>query len=309
VERPNVRESCASLREAWLISLIHAETQRVHTQRREALRNLGVLRAELESVAVMLGHPANALPSLAVLRANGRHDLVDAIHSCHGGVSRVCRLLGIRRVVRRSYEPVKGSLLASHASAGVTKQQSNVATIQDEAVVDDKELERSLLHVARAAGTVGRIMPNDEELRDAGRKDLRYAVRKRGGYRAVASQLGLRLRRKGSMTKYADANVLKRDLRSFMKQVARERHEALAAAQSRNDTEAVKQLEALLLSGGDDVLPSLRELRSAGRRDLINAIKSHGGLNELARKLNLRMSQQALRDATSATGEESGTHA
>jgi len=335
VERPNVREPSASGREAWLISLIQLEVEYARKTRREGLRDLAFLREELETVAVSLGHPAGALPSLAVLRANGHDDLVDAIHFYHGGVTRVCRLLGMRRGVRRSRTstpalslpvsstsspsslssspraveaavPGETQPLAAKRASAVSDEQRGRRQKGQRNAVDDEELKRGLLLVSHEHGSVGETMPNDEELRDAGRTDLRYAVRKRGGYRAVASQLGLRVRRKGSMTKYADSEVLKRDLQAFVRELARERREAHAVARRENDTAAVEELDTLMMTDADqDVLPSLRELRRAGRRDLINAIKSHGGLNDVARKLNWRLSQQARRDALSSAASDS----
>jgi len=251
-------DDCGSgKKEDWLVELIANEEVRESEGIMSAMEDLELLKTELELFCEKVGLERNAFPSITSLRDYGRDDIADAIHLYHGGAARVCRLLKLKR---------------KRIVVGTSGRRKKVV------VEDDAELKKELEMVAKELGIEKGVMPSNQELVLIGRKDLKDAVRLRGGYRSVAQQFGLGIRRKGSMMKYEDLQVLKVDLMEFVKK--------------NTDSAAQSNRERSGAADNNETLPRLAELKSAGRNDLINAIKSHGGLHDLAKLLNMKLADQ-----------------
>lgn len=121
-----------------------------------------------------------------------------------------------------------------------------------------------ILTFNKESGTPG-VMPTNEELIKAGRSDLSNAIRKHGGYLAVAKQLDLKLWYKAKPRRYWDnfENV---------------KHELLALANQQ---------------ASPGRMPTEDELRKAGLSTLANAIRKHGGVAVVAKILGLNLAYTA----------------
>lgn len=103
------------------------------------------------------------------------------------------------------------------------------------------------------------IMPTSEGLRRAGRTDLLYAIRRYGGFSALAARLHL--------IWYGPSSFWRafRNLRSRL-------------------------LVFLKSQGNTTVMPSVQELHKLGRFDLVYGIALHGGVMAVSRRMGLSMS-------------------
>ncbi len=127
------------------------------------------LRREVEELIREHGLAAGVLPSQGTLRELGRDDIENAIIKHHGGHVRARRLLGLRGP--------DDDLPDGHWN-------------------DLENLRAGILDFLRAEGradTPQRRMPARRELERAGLRGLDHAVRKHGGYAAVARKLGMLL--------------------------------------------------------------------------------------------------------------------
>ncbi|PXF44413.1 hypothetical protein BWQ96_05856 [Gracilariopsis chorda] len=120
-------------------------------------------------------------------------------------------------------------------------------------------------------GLAPRFMPTLKQLRDCRRSDLVGAIEKNGGVAAVAEKLNLRRVVEHKPKKYwSDWMIVESEIRAFVENQEGERN---------GDSTRKGQVSRM---------PSLRELRAAGRGDLAEGIvKYHGGFRAVASKLNL----------------------
>jgi SAM-dependent methyltransferase len=133
---------------------------------------------------------------------------------------------------------------------------------------DPANLERELRAFAASQGTPN-VMPTGEQLELADRHDLKNAILKRkyGGYRRVAEAFGLELSPNvGKPHRYWDDFANVRD----------------------------ELLTFIATHGTPGVLPSKTELVRAGRSDLTNAFRLHGGANAVGERLGLDQSRQQI---------------
>ncbi|KAA8494958.1 hypothetical protein FVE85_3199 [Porphyridium purpureum] len=278
-------------REAWLESLIAMEVAQEdrHLQAsgdfftQEELLDLGVLQSAIERFNKAYGLSPEDFPGMMLLKREKRDDIIQAIRVSHGGVARVRRILKLKRTVTRRGRLVtvnERSLAADQGQIGDSGRakhdlQSDQNADANRGIalsppekskgLDAETLAQELREFTRQQRLDKDVMPNEHELRAAGRGDLCYAVRLFGGYRIASKVLGLRLKRRGAMRRYADFEVFESDLRAFMREV------------------------------GIEILPTISQIKSAGRTDLLNGIKAYGGLHELGRRLDLSLSYQAAR--------------
>lgn len=126
---------------------------------------------------------------------------------------------------------------------------------------EEEVLKRALDEFIAANGTAG-VMPSHLELEMAGRLDLLNAVyRYHGSLHLVAEKYGLRRKNGGSFFKdWQEFQTVQQELERF------------------------KTSEGM--DAGD--MPSSFQLRRAGRYDLNNAIRMHGGYFNVARRMGLR---------------------
>ena len=189
---------------------------------------------------------------------------------------------------------------------------------------DFTNLERELLNFIEEHGTRG-MMPGQDELNRFGRSDIGNALRRHGGLIAVAQRLGLTNTRKPK-NYYDDFTNLKRELLAFIEENgthgimptqselvragrgdlsrAFTKHGRLSAVAKRlgltqQDMQKPSgywddfaNLEEELLThivehGTPGVMPTLPELSQSGRRDIAHAIKKHGGVLEVVKRLGL----------------------
>lgn len=125
---------------------------------------------------------------------------------------------------------------------------------------DFKNLEREILALNVFRGQIG-IMPKAAELKQLGRGDLMKAISTHhGGYQSVAERMKLDYRKKRHRYWYDFAN-LETELKAFIEQ-----------------------------HGTPGVMPTKTELEEAGKGSLANALGLHGGVLEVAERLNLKLS-------------------
>lgn len=201
--------------------------------------------------------PAPAMPRRRELIAAGRFDLDNAIRA-HGGYVAVGAKLGMRRTSSHrsrshGYWNDIGHLDAelrafvanarrngTGAGAGAATTTTTVATRHN-----------------RTNGAA--TMPRQRELAAAGRTDLMHAVRRHGGYAAVAIKLGLspatERRAKGYWCSFDN---LRFELDAFVNE-----------------------------NCYPGMMPRLESLKSSGRNDLVYAIWKHGGPAAVAGRLRL----------------------
>ena len=125
-------------------------------------------------------------------------------------------------------------------------------------------LEREILDFVENFGTPGQ-MPIDEELRSHGRHDLSVAIaRSTFGTRELADILGLKSRASLPDHHWDDVRVIDEEVMQFVEQ---------------------KRL--------GNSMPTLEQLRDAGRHDLINAIgRKGGGSHDTATRNNLQVAEK-----------------
>lgn len=169
------------------------------------------------------------MPTQAELVFKGRHDLINAMRK-HGGVE---------SVARRAALPMR-----------TTKRPRGHWT--DKAV-----LYAEILSYTTRNGHPG-LMPRREELMQAGRADLCYAISKHGGFSALAAKLHLMWH--GPSGYWRSFRNLRKRLTAWVK-----------------------------LRGAGEKMPSYQELYSCGRYDLIFGIALHGGFMNVAARMNFRI--------------------
>ncbi|KAA8496730.1 hypothetical protein FVE85_0459 [Porphyridium purpureum] len=140
---------------------------------------------------------------------------------------------------------------------------------------------------------LGRRMPTMKELRQNHRADLAGAIRRHGGLQVVAEQAELTMTsilhprslyltyavqlKRGRMKPHnfwRSFENLRREIEAFV----REQHPSMEALDEPSLCAEREQWN----------LPTARELELANRSDLIRAIQKHGGMDAVAKKLNLR---------------------
>eukprot|EP00871_Galdieria_phlegrea_P000310 jgi/Galph1/127/GphlegSOOS_G4868.1 len=127
------------------------------------------LRAELMEIGSSLGH---RFPTMKELNDMGRSDLRRAI-ALYGGVSIVSQRIGLPVVIKA------GRRTGDHSVRKPQRLWSN----------------EQLFEALRSIEKDTNIMPSAKQLASNGRYDILYQIRARGGHRATASLLGLKLRR------------------------------------------------------------------------------------------------------------------
>ncbi len=122
-----------------------------------------------------------------------------------------------------------------------------------------ENLEREILELNVLRGQIG-IMPKAAELKQLGRGDLMKAISTHhGGYQSVAERMKLDYRKKRHRYWHDFANV-EASLKAFIEQ-----------------------------QGTPGVMPTKTELEKAGKGSLANALGLHGGVLEVANRLNLKL--------------------
>lgn len=222
------------------------------------------IRAELLAHLESSGAPAGAarMPTAPELRAATRQDLISAINKA-GGFKRVAAELGFVSA-RQAFKP-----------AGFWNDPENVHAEVRKFIAERKD----------PPGMPQR-MPTLAELRAAGRSDLETAVRKNGGFRRVAAAIGISSTAKRREDGYwRDFAVVKAALEEFV--AARDEKQARLGKADRG-----KMVDEHRSSGGRKAtvrMPTLRELRNAGRADLAQAISEfHGGFGAVSVALGYR---------------------
>lgn len=123
-----------------------------------------------------------------------------------------------------------------------------------------ENLERDILELNVLRGQIG-VMPKAAQLKQLGRGDLMKAISKHhGGYQSVAERMGLSFGKKRHRYWYDLANV-EAEVKAFIEQ-----------------------------QGTPGVMPTKTELEEAGKGSLANALGLHGGVLEVAKRLNLKLS-------------------
>lgn len=123
-----------------------------------------------------------------------------------------------------------------------------------------EHLEREILQLNLLRGQIG-VMPKAAELKQLSRGDLMKAISKHhGGYQSVAERMGLNYGKKRHRYWYDFAN-LEAKLKAFIER-----------------------------QGTPGVMPTKKELEEAGEGSLANALGLHGGVLEVANRLNLELS-------------------
>lgn len=257
--------------------------------------DFAVLERELR--AYVAEHSLTTMPTLTELRAEMRNDLSRGIRE-HGGFPVVARRLGLAPRSELRNPP------------GYWDDFANV--------------ERQVREYLATTGT-GNAMPRPEDLIRAGRGPLGKALARHGGAEAVAARLGLNLKPpRHRRSRWEDFATLEREVRAFVRK-ARLKHmptQAQLLAARRSDlylgvvrhgglvavaqrlgypssprhpsgywedfANLERELRAFMeLHNPGDVLPSHDQMRDGRRLDLVYAIRRHGGVRAVARRLGL----------------------
>lgn len=179
------------------------------------------------------------MPSQSQFRSFKRCDLLNAVRH-HGGVHSIARRAGL---------PV----------ASTRRPRGHW--------IDRTVLHGELLAHTAVNGHPG-LMPRYEELMEAGRSDLCYAIRKFGGYSTVAAELHLTWF--GPSSYWRSFRNLRKRLVSWIKR-NQERSSGSSGA-----------CGAVVM-----VMPSTQMLHHSGRQDLVFGIAMHGGVMNVAARLGL----------------------
>jgi hypothetical protein len=115
-------------------------------------------------------------------------------------------------------------------------------------------------------------MPTAVDLKNAQRHDLLNAISKAGGFKAVAQQVGLKSvrKRRKAVGYWEDVEHVKQEVLSFV-------------AENR-------------IGGEETRMPTLAELRTAGRVDLEQGIRKHGGFRKVAAVIGIQPAAQRRED-------------
>lgn len=254
---------------------------------------------------------ASAMPTARLLRANGRRDLDNAI-SKMGGYTFVAAKLGLQSshkaigywddfsnlekevlsFLKKADSGVEGTfptlkeLRTAHRSdiAEAIKRHGGVAHVADRLGLlprsqkrpagywkEWERVEAALVDFMAASGGAGDgSLPSQGELRQAGRSDLSEAITDyHGGFRAVAARLGVPSKKKESFF-YSKFYNLAGELYSLVH-----------------------------AHGTQGVMPTVSDLQSLRRSDLVSAIRRHGGMASVSQRLGLTYkvrAREAFRD-------------
>jgi hypothetical protein len=166
---------------------------------------------------------------------------------------------GVKRVTIRSW--IRQRNLESPAS----ERRKNYATVRHSR--KPSGYWKSIDHVAKEVRAVnearGEIdyIPSVRELNQLGRGDLIHAISKHhGGFQCVAEYMGLKFRKRRSRY-WHDFENLKQELLSYIEEC-----------------------------GTPGVMPTKQELENSDKRALSAALSIHGGVAQVAQRLNLRFS-------------------
>jgi hypothetical protein len=186
---------------------------------------------------------------------------------------------------RRPLRPQTATPMASHP-APATKQtvsqrqepQKRGRPLPDRKKLttwDLKRVEHELRSFIAEHGTPGR-MPTTKQLRQHHRVALISAIRRHGGLRAVASRL--QLSRPGAAKPsgyWQNDENLKREIEDFLR----------------------------LHSKPRDTMPTVPTLAKAGRKDLVSAIRHHGGTRNIAARLGFLCQEDTVLTTVDQTAE------
>jgi len=239
---------------------------------------------------------SGVMPTYNQLVDSGHVSLASAIIK-HGGFSVISKQFGLKR-------------LTTNKPSGYWKDFANV--------------KRELICFIAEHGTAG-VMPTANEL-SAASGDLLGAVVKHGGISAVAKRLGLKLSGTSKPSGYwTDFANVKKELHNFVAEHGAagtmptytvlngaKRGDLVGAIAKHGGVRSVaKKLglqfarrpdgywddfanlenELLAFVAGHDtqgIMPTHRELKNAGRGDLVNAIHKHGGIPKVSTRLGLK---------------------
>ncbi|KAI0564448.1 hypothetical protein FGB62_25g424 [Gracilaria domingensis] len=188
------------------------------------------------------------MPSAKLLRGRGRRDLDNAITN-FGGYHKVAQILG----------------WSSKSSKKVPGYWDDFSNLQEELMTFIKNPPLEL-----TPGT----MPTLKQLRISGRSDIAGAIGKHNGVAAVAEKLQLRRIQENKPKKYlSDWKMIEREVMDFIEKQTQSRGNQFGGEKTRTQKKK---------------MPSLQELRAAGKGDLAEGItKYHGGFRAVAARLKL----------------------
>lgn len=197
-------------------------------------QNFENLERELRAFIAAHGQAA-FMPSTTQLKDAGQRAIVRGIYLYHGSPGEVAARLGL--------------------TVAATAKPRNYWT-------DFDNLEREMRTFLEQQGWSK--LPSSRQMRLAGRSDLLHAIRLHGGASAVAQRLGLRSANTQKPKGYwGDFFNLERDLRAFLAE-----------------------------QGLGDRLPGPQVFLAQGRHDLLYAMRQHGGMPAVAKRLALQRSSQ-----------------
>lgn len=193
----------------------------------------------------------SALPAPSFLRSIGRRDIDTAISNM-GGYHKVADMLGFTTSSSRKPQGYWNDI------ENLKAELSNFLSAQN-------------VIISEAA------MPTLKELRAANRSDIAKGISLHGGTAAVASKIGLKPTTAKKVRYYwKDWDKVEHEIRTFVAQRAKHLKKL-----AREESIPVNKRQALRM-------PSQRELLTAGRGDLAEAISDyHGGFRSVANKLGL----------------------
>ena len=199
------------------------------------------------------------MPTGTAVRAAGRWDLHHGVLA-NGGYRAVGRALGRSRVERDWH------LQDMFDSFDATAEAARGAMDELEALT----------------GLPQRHLPAARHLRDLGLTDLERAIQHHGGFPRVASAMGLPPRHRQAGY-WRDMRNIQRELEEYLRTRA-ERRLAMGEEEDEEDGEDGEDGEG----GGSAYMPTMEELRRAGRNDLRYALQTHGS-RKVATLLGLKM--------------------
>ena len=200
------------------------------------------------------------MPTGAAVRAAGRWDLHHGVLA-NGGYRAVGRALGRARVERDWHlQDMFDSFDATAAAARGAMEELEALTGQPQ-----------------------RHLPAARHLRDLGLTDLERAIQHHGGFPRVASAMGLPPRHRQAGY-WRDMRNIQRELEEYLRARAERRRAMGAEDDDDDDDEDDEDGEG----GGTEFLPTMEELRRAGRNDLRYALQTHGS-RKVATLLGLKL--------------------
>jgi protein-tyrosine-phosphatase len=146
-------------------------------------------------------------------------------------------------------------------------------------------------------------LPTQKELRAAGESSLATAIDKLGGLAGFSQKIGVPMASRRPNGYWTDFDKLGRALEAYMKPVEREYHTTSEDFTHSVDAEVVgqkeeerknKQIHEPRESETELFwMPSAQELTAAGRGDLLRAIREHGGISAVGKKLGVKVRRGA----------------